>query len=434
MESAESRSDWELLQDYLLTGSEAAFSALVARHLGLVYSVAYRYCADRGLAEEVANSVFLTLSRKAQTLKHEVAVAGWLFKAARNVAANAHAFEGRRKRWVQEASDLNTSPLSPGDATNAWEIVSDELDRALAALNQGERDLILLRFYEDKSFREMGTTFEISEEAAGKRTARAMEKLRQILFRRGVTWPASTLALAVASYSRHGASPEMVNGIARSVVNARASDAPSPPRIYVEMLRRLLRNRSVAVTAIGSILIFSAIWWAGGKSSTPLEPRDVFYLQSGTVLRGDGESYVKTLFFRGPAELEMRPLLSESVRLKSTLRSALVQRFGANEFSRSQFPRLLDLFDTNEIAHATQMTTAGQTVLVLPWGSRLPFIRESGQWKLDFFRLPGMPAPETYAAMTKRRSLAIQAFSADLKSGVHTNIREACDALESRLK
>ena len=74
--SLETRSDWELLQDYTGAGSEAAFSALVHRHLNLVYSVAFRHCSDPGLAEEIASNVFLTLARKARTLKRDTKLAG----------------------------------------------------------------------------------------------------------------------------------------------------------------------------------------------------------------------------------------------------------------------------------------------------------------------------------------------------------------------
>src|SRR5436190_12122068 len=93
----ESQSDWELLQEYTGAGSETAFSALVHRHLNLVYSVAFRHCSDPGMAEEIASNVFLTLARKARTLKRDTKLAGWLFNAAKYVASNARGFESRRQ-------------------------------------------------------------------------------------------------------------------------------------------------------------------------------------------------------------------------------------------------------------------------------------------------------------------------------------------------
>src|SRR5438874_12946779 len=98
--------------------------------------------------------------------------------------------------------------LFPGNATvaetdvaKAWEIISQQLDAAVAELNEADRTAILLRFYESKSLREIGVEFGISEEAARKRTARALEKLRKSMAGRRVVCPAATLALALSTHS-----------------------------------------------------------------------------------------------------------------------------------------------------------------------------------------------------------------------------------------
>jgi DNA-directed RNA polymerase specialized sigma24 family protein len=57
--------DWELLQNYTRTHSEAAFAELVARHIDWIYSVALRQVGNSQLAEDVAQSVFALLARKA---------------------------------------------------------------------------------------------------------------------------------------------------------------------------------------------------------------------------------------------------------------------------------------------------------------------------------------------------------------------------------
>src|SRR5258706_13947663 len=70
-----------LLHDYAEHGSESAFAELVRRHVNLVYSAALRRCAgDSALAEEITQTVFTDLARKARSLPREAWIAGWLYR------------------------------------------------------------------------------------------------------------------------------------------------------------------------------------------------------------------------------------------------------------------------------------------------------------------------------------------------------------------
>ena len=71
--------DSDLLRRYVETGSEAAFAELVQRKVNLVYSVALRQVqGDAPLAEEVTQTVFIDLARKARSLARHATLAGWL--------------------------------------------------------------------------------------------------------------------------------------------------------------------------------------------------------------------------------------------------------------------------------------------------------------------------------------------------------------------
>jgi hypothetical protein len=74
------RSDIELLREYARTGVEAAFTEVVTRHLGLVYYAALRQTSVPEVAEEVAQTVFTLLARKAGSLPVGTIIPGWLFK------------------------------------------------------------------------------------------------------------------------------------------------------------------------------------------------------------------------------------------------------------------------------------------------------------------------------------------------------------------
>ena len=87
----------QLLADYARNGSEEAFRELVTRYLSLVYSTAIRLVGgDAHLAEDVAQTVFVDLARKARTLPGDVMLGGWLHRNTCFVAAKTMRGERRR--------------------------------------------------------------------------------------------------------------------------------------------------------------------------------------------------------------------------------------------------------------------------------------------------------------------------------------------------
>src|ERR1700690_3171282 len=173
--------DWQLLQAYAKNRSETAFAELVRIHLDWVYSVALRHVGNPHLAEDVVQSVFVLLARKARALGPRTQVGGWLFRTTRLVAGHARRAEQRRK--IREATAYTMSPdtTSPDTDEILWEQLAPHLDQAVAALSEADRTAILLRFYERLPLGRVGERMGVSEEAARKRVNRALERLREFL-------------------------------------------------------------------------------------------------------------------------------------------------------------------------------------------------------------------------------------------------------------
>lgn len=202
--------DWELLRQYVQDSSQAAFAALVERHLGLVYSAARRQVRSREMAEDVAQTVFIALARKAGNLRQEASLASWLYAVARTTALEALRKEVRlaeRSQTALELSAMNT----PSD----WSRIEPLLDEAVSALPEEDRSAIVLRYFENKSLREIGATLGASENAAQKRVGRALEQLRSYFLKRGVTVSAASLAADLSAHAIDAAAPP---GLAASIL------------------------------------------------------------------------------------------------------------------------------------------------------------------------------------------------------------------------
>ena len=209
----EQMDDIELLREYVVRHSEAAFTTLVERHLGLIYSAALRRVRDASLAEEVAQSVCIALAHKAHTLIHRSSLSGWLYKATRFAASQALRSQFNRQCREKEAARMQMNC----DDDSAWESLAPVLDQAMDELREKDREAVLLRFFENKSLERVGAALGISEQAAKKRVARAVEKLRSFLSRRGPLLSAAAIGSLLSANAIQAAPAGLLAATAAAV-------------------------------------------------------------------------------------------------------------------------------------------------------------------------------------------------------------------------
>ncbi len=197
--------DSELLRHFAKTNSEDAFAELVKRHVNLVYSAALRQVnGDAHLAQDVAQMVFADLARKAGSLSRRETLTGWLYTSAHFAAAKIARTENRRhdreEKFMREPTNESGTGFQPVSSAPEmdWNKIRPALDDAMHELKETDREAILLRYFENRQFAEVGAKLGLNENAARMRVERALEKLRDIFTKRGIT-TATALASVISA-------------------------------------------------------------------------------------------------------------------------------------------------------------------------------------------------------------------------------------------
>lgn len=205
------KTDLELLHHYQTARSETAFSVLVQRYVDLVYSTAARLVSSPDFAKEVSQQVFLELAGSARNLRPDTHLASWLYVVTRRRAIDLVRRETRRMK--NETMAATQSAIDQSSET-LWPALRPLLDDVLGELGDGEREAVVRRFFENESFRDIGAAMEISEDTAQKRVSRALDRLRELLSKRGLVATATTLASAVSAHAVESAPAGLGAGIA----------------------------------------------------------------------------------------------------------------------------------------------------------------------------------------------------------------------------
>jgi RNA polymerase sigma factor (sigma-70 family) len=245
--------DAELIRHYARDGDHAAFAELVRRHVGMVYAAALRRLGgDAHAAADVTQQVFTALARQARTLARDVTLPAWLYNTTRNIAVDFVRAEQRRRRREQEASIMSASASDNKSATADWESIRPTLDAAMDELGARDREAVVLRFFAKRSFGEIGAALRVTEDAARMRVERALEKLRLLLARRGVTSTSAALGIVLANE----AACAVPVGLAASVAGAAVASASGVAAVgAVAGIVHFMSTSKIAASAAVLVLI-----------------------------------------------------------------------------------------------------------------------------------------------------------------------------------
>ncbi len=226
-------SDEELLDRFVdgdEESSESAFRAIVGRHGPMVMGVCRHALHHEHDAEDAFQATFLTLSRKADTIRDRRVLSSWLYEVAYRIAIRARAGASRhRDQEVQAAVACADGMIPEQERTVALNDLQPALHEEVNRLPEKYRLPIILTYLQGKSNEEVAELLEWPVGTVKGRLFRARNLLRSRLTRRGLVLSASLLCMALGEREGEAGvvSDALIESTVRLALRARFAESAS---------------------------------------------------------------------------------------------------------------------------------------------------------------------------------------------------------------
>jgi RNA polymerase sigma-70 factor (ECF subfamily) len=158
--------------DAVLRGNRDAFGDLVKRYLPAVRAIAYSYSTDPADAEDIVQETFLKAYASLDTLQRKASFALWIATITRNSARTLYT-KNKRQKSIGTPHDMPGSTNPRHEKEEIYGMVRANLEQ----LDQPQREVLLLYYFNNASTTEVAKYLGISRSAVRKRLQRAREAL-----------------------------------------------------------------------------------------------------------------------------------------------------------------------------------------------------------------------------------------------------------------
>jgi len=160
--------------DQVKNGDRKAFSILVRRHQKALFRVCLRFMKETSAAEDVVQEAFIKAYERLASFEARSSFKSWLFQIAVNTAKN----KLRERRDTMDIDDVQLSVAPLAETTLVHGSVADVLNQFVEALPPRQRTALILRVYEDLSFKEIAEIMECPYDTAKANYRHALMKLK----------------------------------------------------------------------------------------------------------------------------------------------------------------------------------------------------------------------------------------------------------------
>ena len=174
-------SDEELVRKIVEKNDTHLFAILYDRYAGLVYNKCYGFSNSKEEAQDLTHDLFIRLFVKLRTFKEKSKFSTWLYSFTYNFCVNyVQRSSVKKKERVTVVTDQikeEDNGLDEIDDATLFELKSDKLTKVLDLISSAEKVILLMKYQDDMSIREIAEALELGESAVKMRLKRAKAKV-----------------------------------------------------------------------------------------------------------------------------------------------------------------------------------------------------------------------------------------------------------------
>ncbi len=251
-----------LLQRFITRGDTKAFSEIVRAHAGLVYGVCLRILGDKDKAADATQETFYQLLQKARHI--ETSIPAWLHRVASRKAVDMIRNDSARRRTEAAYAERKDRRVEK------WEDIAPYVDKALNALDEEIRDLLIQYYFENRSMTDIATEKGVSHPTVSRRIEAGLTQLRQEFRRKGIVVAAVALSSLLTENAAQAVPAAVVSELAKitllgtkilagSASSTLTGPATSATRITVSALAATAKTKLIVAIAVGAVVITGTV-------------------------------------------------------------------------------------------------------------------------------------------------------------------------------
>jgi RNA polymerase sigma factor (sigma-70 family) len=177
--------DEQLVAQFIETQKNLYFEQLYDRYSDKVYRKCLSFVKDDAKAEDFTHDIFLKLVLNLSSYKETAKFSTWLYSITYNYCIDQTRVS---KKYSEVGLDENFDVPDDDDDAEIAELEAQQLNKAMKLILPEEKSILMMKYQDDLSIKEISDSLDISESAVKMRLLRAKEKLRKVYLEGVLFW------------------------------------------------------------------------------------------------------------------------------------------------------------------------------------------------------------------------------------------------------